>query len=72
MSSMSTTDSAESVRAIGRKWCLLALFGVITIGFGVVLTFKPGKSVHAIAVIIGISVVDTRCRAAYSGDRCNG
>ncbi len=54
MSSMSTTDSVESVRAIGRKWWLLALFGVITIGFGIVLTFKPGKSVHTIAVIIGI------------------
>ena len=54
MSSMSTADSAESIRAVGRKWWLLALFGVITIGFGIVLTFKPGKSVHTIAVIIGI------------------
>ena len=33
---------------------MLALFGVITIAFGVVLTFRPGKSVHAIAVIFGI------------------
>ena len=30
------------------------MFAVITIGFGIVLTFKPGKSVHAIAVLIGI------------------
>ncbi len=33
---------------------MLALLGIITIVFGVVLTFKPGKSVHAIAVIFGI------------------
>ena len=26
----------------------------VTVGFGVVLTFKPSKSVHAIAVILGI------------------
>jgi len=54
MSSMSTTDSAESIKAVGRKWWLLALFGVITVGFGIALTFKPGRSVHTIAVIIGI------------------
>ena len=54
MSSMSTADSAESIRAVGRKWWLLAVFGVITLGFGIVLTFKPGKSVHTIAIIIGI------------------
>ena len=54
MSSMSTADSVESIRAVGRKWWLLALFGVITVCFGIVLTFKPGKSVHTIAVIIGI------------------
>lgn len=49
-----TSDSAENIRAIGRKWWLLAAFGVITLGFGIVLTFKPGKSVHTIAVILGI------------------
>ena len=54
MSSMSTTDPAASIKAFGQKWWLLTVFGVITIGFGIVLTFKPSKSVHAIAVIIGI------------------
>ena len=54
MSSTTAADSAASVRALGRKWWLLAVFGAITVGFGVVLTFKPGKSVHTIAVIIGI------------------
>jgi len=54
MSSMTSTDSAASVKALGKSWWLLAVFGVITVGFGVALTFKPGKSVHAIAVIIGI------------------
>ena len=47
-------DPAELVRAVGRAWWLLAVFGVITLGFGIVLTFKPGKSVHTIAVIFGI------------------
>jgi uncharacterized membrane protein HdeD (DUF308 family) len=54
---MSTTyvvDSSESIKELGRKWWLLTLFGVITVGFGVLLTFRPGKSVHTIAVIIGI------------------
>ena len=54
MSTVSTADSAASVRAFGQAWWLLAVFGVITVGFGIVLTFKPGKSVHAIAIIIGI------------------
>ena len=54
MSTTSTSDSAASIKAFGQRWWLLAVFGVITVGFGVVLTFKPGKSVHAIAVIIGI------------------
>ena len=54
MSSMSPTDTAASVKEFGQRWWLLAVFGVITVGFGIVLTFKPGKSVHAIAIIIGI------------------
>jgi len=54
MSDPMTADSAASIRALGRKWWLLAVFGVITLVFGVVLTFKPGKSVHTIAVILGI------------------
>ena len=54
MSSMSAADSTESIKALGQKWWLLALFGVVTVGFGVLLTFKPGKSVHTIAVIFGI------------------
>jgi len=49
-----TSGLNVDVAAIGRRWWLLACFGVITVGFGVVLTFKPSKSVHAIAVILGI------------------
>jgi len=52
--STSAVSSVADLRSIGRMWWVLALFGVVTVGFGVVLTFKPGKSVHAIAVIIGI------------------
>ncbi len=54
MSNISAADTAASVKEFGQRWWLLAVFGVITVGFGIVLTFKPGKSVHAIAVIIGI------------------
>ena len=54
MSNMSAADTAASVKEFGQRWWLLGVFGVITVGFGIVLTFKPGKSVHAIAVIIGI------------------
>ena len=42
------------VKVLRRAWWLFAVFGVITIGFGIVLTFKPGNSVHVIAVIFGI------------------
>jgi uncharacterized membrane protein HdeD (DUF308 family) len=54
MSDSTTVDQAEVVRMVGRAWWLVMLFSVITIGFGIVLTFKPSKSVHTIAVIIGI------------------
>jgi uncharacterized membrane protein HdeD (DUF308 family) len=54
MTTVSTADSAAGVRAFGQRWWLLAVFGVVTVGFGIVLTFKPAKSVHAIAIIIGI------------------
>jgi len=47
-------DSAAQVRSLGRAWWLLFLLGLVTAGFGVALTFRPGKSVHTIAVIIGI------------------
>ena len=53
MSDMTAADQA-AIKQLGRAWWLLAVFGVITIGFGVVLTFKPGNSVHVIAVIFGI------------------
>ncbi len=54
MSDATSADQAEMVKVLRRAWWLFAVFGVITIGFGIVLTFKPGKSVHVIAVIFGI------------------
>ncbi len=55
MSNGTNVDPAVTVKELGAPaWWLLAVFAVITIGFGIVLTFKPGKSVHAIAVLIGI------------------
>ena len=54
MSNTNTANPTADIKAIGQKWWLLALFGVVTVVFGIVLTFKPGKSVHTIAVIFGI------------------
>ncbi len=54
MSDTTSADTVAVVQSIARKWWLLAVFGVITLAFGVVLTFKPSKSVHTIAVILGI------------------
>ena len=55
MSNATITDaSIANIKTAGQRWWLLAAFGVITLVFGVVLTFKPGKSVHTIAVIFGI------------------
>ena len=56
MSSMTAADSGgKVVREIGRKWwAARRLFGASRVGLCIVLMFKPGKSVHAIAVIIGI------------------
>src|ERR1700712_5757257 len=54
---MSNTPAAgpgADIRSFGEKWWLLAVFGVVTLGFGVALTFQPGNSVHTIAVIIRI------------------
>jgi uncharacterized membrane protein HdeD (DUF308 family) len=48
------SDDQAAIKAIADAWWLLLLFGVITIGFGIALTFKPSKSVHVIAVIFGI------------------
>lgn len=54
MSDGARVDSAAWVKELARGWWLVALFGVITVGFGILLAFKPGKSVHVIAVIFGI------------------
>ena len=54
MTSSGLVDSDASLRSAGSWWWLLALLGVVTIGFGIVLTFQPSKSVHAIAVILAV------------------
>src|SRR5579875_1081294 len=54
MPSTTTADAVADVKSLGQKWWWLAVFGVVTVVFGIVMTFKPGKSVHAIAVIFGV------------------
>jgi uncharacterized membrane protein HdeD (DUF308 family) len=54
MPSTTIDASVGNIRFVGKKWWLLALFGLVTLAFGVVLTFKPGKSVHTIAIIFGV------------------
>ena len=54
MTDATTNDSVATVNFVGRLWWLLALFGAITVAFGIILTIKPGKSVHTIDEIFGI------------------
>jgi uncharacterized membrane protein HdeD (DUF308 family) len=74
MTDATTNDSVATVNFVGRLWWLLALFGAITVAFGIILTIKPGKSVHTIAVIFGIwllilGVVRLIQAIAASGER---
>jgi uncharacterized membrane protein HdeD (DUF308 family) len=54
VNSADQADAADVLREVGRAWWLLAVFGAITLVFGIVLTFKPSSSVHGIAVLFGI------------------
>jgi uncharacterized membrane protein HdeD (DUF308 family) len=54
MTDATTNDSVATANSVGKLWWILALFGAITVAFGIILTIKPGKSVHTIAVIFGI------------------
>jgi uncharacterized membrane protein HdeD (DUF308 family) len=54
MANTTSDHSVAIVKSVGAMWWILALFGVITVAFGIILTIKPGKSVHTIAVIFGI------------------
>lgn len=54
MTNATTDGSAAIIKSVGKMWWILALFGAITVAFGIILTIKPGKSVHTIAVIFGI------------------
>lgn len=74
MTNATTDDSVAIVNSIGKMWLIIALFGAITVAFGVILTVKPGKSVHTIAVIFGIwllilGVLRLVQAIAASGDR---
>ena len=73
MSSMSATDTAASVREFGRR--LVAAHRVRSHHGrlrGIVLTFKPGKSVHAIAIIIGIWLLILSVVQLVRGDGASG
>src|ERR1700684_1370470 len=54
MTNATNDDSVAIIKSVGKMWWILAVFGVITVAFGIILTIKPGKSVHTIAVIFGI------------------
>ncbi len=49
-----SSDPVEPVRRFGRSWGLVLIFGIITLAVGIVITFRPGKSVHVMAVVFGI------------------
>jgi hypothetical protein len=47
-------DDIEWLRSVGRSWWWVLIFGIVTLIVGVVLTFKPGASVQALAIIFAI------------------
>jgi len=74
MTNATNDDSVAIIKSVGKMWWILAVFGVITVAFGIILTIKPGKSVHTIAVIFGIwllilGVVRLIQAIAASGER---
>jgi uncharacterized membrane protein HdeD (DUF308 family) len=54
MEAEASSDSLEPLREVGRSWGWMLLFGVITLALGIVVTFRPGGTVHVLAVIFGI------------------
>jgi uncharacterized membrane protein HdeD (DUF308 family) len=49
-----SSDPVEPVRRLGRSWGLVLFFGIVTLAVGIVITFRPGKSVHVMAILFGI------------------
>jgi uncharacterized membrane protein HdeD (DUF308 family) len=47
-------DSLETLREIGRSWGLVLALGLITLALGIVVTFRPGGTARALAIIFGI------------------
>jgi uncharacterized membrane protein HdeD (DUF308 family) len=47
-------DPVEPVRRFGRSWGLVLFFGIVTLAIGIVITFRPGNSVHVMAILFGI------------------
>ncbi len=52
-----TTDSLEFVREVGRAWWLVFTFGLLTAILGIIILFKPGGTVHVLAILLGIWLV---------------
>ncbi len=47
-------DPLEPLRVLGSSWGLVLFFGIVTLALGIVIIFRPGKSVHVMAILFGI------------------
>jgi uncharacterized membrane protein HdeD (DUF308 family) len=54
MEAETSPDSLELVRQVGRSWGWVLFFGIVTLALGIVVTFRPGGTVHILAIIFGI------------------
>jgi uncharacterized membrane protein HdeD (DUF308 family) len=49
-----SSDPLELVRQVGRSWGWILFFGVVSLALGLVIVFRPGGTVHVLAIIFGI------------------
>lgn len=58
---MTTPDVPEvlvdPIEAMKRAWWVLLLFGILSVGFGVVLLIWPGRTVTVVATIFGLLMI---------------
>lgn len=54
MTDVETRDEFDDLR---KAWWLLALLGVVSIGFGLLLVFWPGETLTVVATIVGLFII---------------
>jgi uncharacterized membrane protein HdeD (DUF308 family) len=54
MAMETSSDPVEVVRQVGRSWGWVLFFGIVTLALGIVIVFRPGGTVHVLAILFGI------------------